>query len=94
MSNIELIKTLNKRTGAGLMACKVALVKNDNDLDKAGDWLRKEGLVKLVNKSDRVASEGVCVVMSTDKKKQHIMENADVPIRTDRPLPLRHGERS
>ena len=77
MSNIELIKTLNKRTGAGLMACKVALVKNDNDLDKAGDWLRKEGLVKLVNKSDRVASEGVCVVMSNDKKTVLVEVNCE-----------------
>ena len=77
MSNIELIKTLNKRTGAGLMACKVALVKNDNDLDKAGDWLRKEGLVKLVNKSDRVASEGVCVVMSSDKRTVLVEVNCE-----------------
>ena len=63
---IELIKTLNQMTGAGLMTCKTALAKNDNDLDKAAEWLRKEGITKLVTKADRIASEGMCLIKSND----------------------------
>ena len=77
MSNIELIRTLNQRTGAGLMTCKEALVKNDNDLDRASDWLRKEGLVKLVTKGDRDASEGVCLVKSNDVKTVLVEVNCE-----------------
>lgn len=77
MSNIELIRTLNQRTGAGLMTCKEALVKNDNDLDRASDWLRKEGLVKLVAKGDRDASEGVCLVKSNDVKTVLVEVNCE-----------------
>ena len=66
MSSIELIKTLNQMTGAGLMTCKDALAKNDNDLGKASEWLRKEGMVKLIKKADRIASEGICLIKSNE----------------------------
>lgn len=77
MRNIELIQTLNKRTGAGLMTCKNALVNTDYDLDKATDYLRKEGLVKLVAKGDRDASEGICLVKSNDAKTVLVEVNCE-----------------
>ena len=61
-SLIDLIKVLRDRTGAGLMDCKAALLNNDQDLDKAGDWLREKGLAKAAKKADRIAAEGLVVI--------------------------------
>ncbi|MCD8203539.1 MAG: translation elongation factor Ts [Coprobacillus sp.] len=64
---IELIKLLRERTGAGLMDCKGALEANDLDLDKACDWLREKGLVKVANKADRIAAEGLALTSTCPK---------------------------
>ena len=61
-SLIDLIKVLRDRTGAGLMDCKAALLNNDCDLDKAGDWLREKGLAKAAKKASRIAAEGLSLV--------------------------------
>ena len=37
MANIELIKILRDRTGAGIMDCKNALAATGDDVDKACD---------------------------------------------------------
>lgn len=55
---IELIKILRDRTGAGMMDCKKALVENDQDVEKAIDWLREKGIAKAAKKSTRIAAEG------------------------------------
>lgn len=55
---IELIKQLRDRTGAGLMDCKKAIVESGNDVEKAIVWLREKGLSKAAKKADRVAAEG------------------------------------
>jgi len=65
-SLIDLIKILRDRTGAGLMDCKAALLNNDQDLDKANDWLREKGLAKAAKKADRIAAEGLALVKSCD----------------------------
>ena len=64
---IELIKVLRDRTGAGLMDCKGALLANDCDLDKAGDWLREKGLAKAAKKADRIAAEGLAIARTCEK---------------------------
>ena len=64
---IELIKILRDRTGAGLMDCKGALLANDCDLDKAGDWLREKGLAKAAKKADRIAAEGLAIARTCEK---------------------------
>ena len=56
---IELIKVLRERTGAGMMDCKKALLENDMDLDRAGDYLREKGIAKAAKKSERIAAEGL-----------------------------------
>ena len=66
-SLIDLIKVLRDRTGAGLMDCKGALLANDCDLDKAGDWLREKGLAKAAKKADRIAAEGLALVSTCEK---------------------------
>ena len=53
MANIELIKVLRERTGAGMMDCKHALEECGNDVDKACDWLREKGIAKQAKKADK-----------------------------------------
>ena len=73
-SLIDLIKILRDRTGAGLMDCKAALLNNDQDLDKANDWLREKGLAKAAKKADRIAAEGLALVKSCDCGKTVVVE--------------------
>ena len=62
--NAKLIKNLREKSGAGIVDCKNALLENDNDVDKAVDWLRKKGLSVAAKKSWRIGSEwGSCVHM-------------------------------
>ncbi len=56
--NTSLIKELRERTGAGMMDCKKALEHSDNDVEKAVDWLRENGIAKAAKKSGRIAAEG------------------------------------
>ena len=65
-SAIELIKQLRERTGAGLNDCKKALETNNNDLDKASDWLREQGIAKSAKKANRIAAEGLADVTSNN----------------------------
>ena len=67
MDLIDLIKQLRDRTGAGLMDCKAALLNNDEDLDKATDWLREKGLAKAAKKADRIAAEGLALTQTCEK---------------------------
>ena len=67
MALSDLIKQLRDRTGAGLMDCKAALLNNDEDLDKATDWLREKGLAKAAKKADRIAAEGLALTKTCEK---------------------------
>ena len=54
----KLVKTLRQSSGAGMMDCKRALAANDNNIEKASEYLRKKGLASADKKAGRVASEG------------------------------------
>jgi elongation factor Ts len=54
-----LVKTLRDRTGAGVIACKNALVGTHGDLEAAVDLLRAAETSKAAQKADRVAAEGL-----------------------------------
>ena len=41
------VMELRKKSGAGIMDAKKALVASDGDMDKAMDWLVKRGLPRL-----------------------------------------------
>src|SRR5262245_40447672 len=60
---------LREMTGAGLMACKQALVEGNGNMDAAVDILRKKGAASAEKKGGREAREGVIVkyVQSGDK---------------------------
>jgi elongation factor Ts len=55
----KLVKSLRDKTGAGMMNCRKALQESEGDLEKAVDWLRKQGIAKAAKRSSRAASEGI-----------------------------------
>jgi elongation factor Ts len=57
--DMETVKILRERTGAGVLDCKKALVACDGNIDKAIDVLREKGLAKAASKSLRQAGDGI-----------------------------------
>ena len=66
MSDLDLIKDLRGKTGAGFLDCKNALSENNNNIDKSIDSLRKKGLSKASKKSSREAKEGAVGFYTND----------------------------
>lgn len=62
------VNELRKKTGAGMMDCKKALVEADGDLEQAIDLLRKKGQKIAAKRGDREASEGLVFAKSTGDK--------------------------
>jgi elongation factor Ts len=54
----EQVKRLREATGAGMMACKQALVDADGDLDRAVELLREKGLAQVAKRAGRAADQG------------------------------------
>jgi len=54
-----LVRELREKTGAGMMACKKALLESAGDMEKAVDYLRQKGLAQASRKEGRVAAEGL-----------------------------------
>ena len=67
MSDLDLIKELREKTGAGFLDCKNALKENNNNIEESIDSLRKKGLAKASKKSSREAKEGAVGFFSNDK---------------------------
>ncbi len=55
------VNELRKKTGAGMMDCKKALVESGGDFDAAIDLLRKQGQKVAAKRSDRDAAEGIVI---------------------------------
>jgi elongation factor Ts len=53
------VKALREATGAGMMACKNALVETEGDFERAVDLLREKGLAQAQGRADRAANQGV-----------------------------------
>ena len=67
MSEItKLIKDLRNKTGAGFLDCKNALSQNDNNIEKAVEYLRKKGLAKASKKTSREANEGAVGIYNNE----------------------------
>ncbi|MDR1516368.1 MAG: translation elongation factor Ts [Synergistaceae bacterium] len=56
--DMEAVKELRSRTGAGMMDCKNAM-QECCDVEKAVDYLREKGLAKAAKKAGRAASQGL-----------------------------------
>lgn len=55
----SMVKDLRQKTGAGVMACKEALVATEGDMDKAVQHLREKGTAVAARKLGRAVPEGV-----------------------------------
>lgn len=69
-----MVKELREMTGAGVMACKKALVETDGDYDKAIEVLREKGEATAVKKAGRIAAEGTVLAVVKEDKKAAIVE--------------------
>ncbi len=73
MFNINDVKTLRDRTGAGVLDCKKALEASNGDMNAAVDFLREKGIAKAEKKQGRIAAEGTTAIY-VDKNKAVILE--------------------
>lgn len=69
-----MVKQLREMTGAGVMACKKALVETDGDFDKAIEVLREKGEATAVKKAGRIAAEGTVLAIVKEDKTAAIVE--------------------
>jgi elongation factor Ts len=56
--NVNSVRELRDKTGAGVMDCKKALAESKGDLEKAALWLREKGIAAAAKRAGRIASEG------------------------------------
>ena len=70
-----MVKELREISGAGMSACKDALVEANGDIKRSVEILREKGLATAAKKAGRVAAEGlVAIALSADNKKGAIVE--------------------
>ena len=72
-----MVKELREMTGAGVMACKKALVETDGDFDKAIELLREKGEATAVKKAGRIAAEGVVKAVVEGNKAVIVEVNSE-----------------
>lgn len=59
MSFLEAVKKLRDKTSAGMMECKEALKEASGDIEKAIEFLRKNGIAKAEKKASRTTGQGL-----------------------------------
>lgn len=59
MVDINSLKKLRLETGISLAECRKALEETDGSIEKAKEWLKKQGIEKAEKKSDRETSQGL-----------------------------------
>lgn len=69
----KMVKDLRETTGAGMMACKKALVAAGGDMEKAVDVLREQGLAGAQKKAGRIAAEGLVDIEISDSLKKGVI---------------------
>jgi elongation factor Ts len=70
-----MVKELRDLTGAGMSACKNALVEANGDVARAGEILREKGLAAAAKKAGRVAAAGlVAAAIAPDRSAGAIVE--------------------
>lgn len=57
--NVESVKKLREKTGAGFMDCKNALTEAGGDMEKAVDLLRQKGIDVAMSREGKAAEEGI-----------------------------------
>lgn len=69
----KLVKELRDKTNAGMADCKKALEQSGGDIEKAIEYLRKQGAAAAAKRADREAKEGAVVIVSTPDNKLAVM---------------------
>ena len=70
-----MVKELRELSGAGMSACKNALVDANGDVARAVEILREKGLAAAAKKAGRIAAEGLVMsALSDDRQKGAIVE--------------------
>ena len=72
-----MVKELRELTGAGVMACKNALVETDGNQEEAIEILRKKGEATAVKKAGRIAAEGIVYTVVKDDKAAIVEVNSE-----------------
>ena len=67
------VNELRKKTGAGMMDCKKALVEAEGDFDKAIEILRKKGQKIAEKRADRDSSEGAVIAKVNDAANKGVI---------------------
>jgi elongation factor Ts len=62
------VKRLRDATGAGMMDCKRALTEAEGGFERAVEILRKKGLAKAAERSDRESREGAVAIATAGSK--------------------------
>ena len=73
----SMVKELREMTGAGVMACKKALVETDGNFDAAIELLRKKGEATAVKKASRIAAEGAVLAVVEGNKAAIVEVNSE-----------------
>lgn len=70
-----MVKELRELTDAPMMDCKKALQETHGDVQKAVDFLRKQGIAKAAKRAGKTAAEGrVAIAVSEDGRKAFLLE--------------------
>lgn len=75
--NASLVGELRKKTNAGMMDCKKALIETNGDFDAAVDWLRTKGLAAAAKKGSRIAAEGLVAAIVEGKTGAAVEVNSE-----------------
>ena len=73
----QMVGDLKKKTGAGLMDCKRALVEAEGNVDEAIKLLRERGVAVAAKKADRIAAEGLVAIMKQGTKTAMVEVNSE-----------------
>jgi len=68
-----MVKELRDASGAGMSACKNALVEANGDQKRANEILREKGLAAAAKKAGRVAAEGLVLAAVTEDRKKGVV---------------------
>lgn len=69
----SLVNELRKKTGAGMMDCKKALVEADGDMETAIDLLRKKGQKVAAKRGDNETKEGLVIAKTIEGNKKGVI---------------------
>ena len=75
--NLKNIKTLREMTGVGFKDCKLALDENNNNIEKAVEFLRKKGIAKASKKMSRTAADGLVLIYEKNQMISAIEVNSE-----------------